>query len=217
MRIGRTGTPRTWWRNTPAISCRHEQRPLVGVRASMGSALRPSASSPTSSGSSRRAPARGRAPGAIGDVNGIWQLTHVGKYQGRPGLVVGLARLAQNPSPTSARVPLMWSTDSKWTCGLVYCWRRRSETAIAIPRARKATPLGLEVGFVPPPRALLQRFEVSEQRRHVFRHGRVDMHGPRDHRKGRPGIHHIEEGMHHLVAADAKNAHAKDFSALCIH
>ena len=26
MRIGRTGTPRTWWRNTPAISCRYEQR-----------------------------------------------------------------------------------------------------------------------------------------------------------------------------------------------
>ena len=31
----------------------------------------------------RRAPARRRAPGAIGDVTGIWPLTHVGKYQGR--------------------------------------------------------------------------------------------------------------------------------------
>jgi hypothetical protein len=27
--------------------------------------------------------------------------------------------------------------------------------------------------------ALLQRLEVAEQRRHIFRHRRVDIHGPR--------------------------------------
>ena len=72
-------------------------------------------------------------------------------------------------------------------------------------------------GIARTPSALLQWLEVAEQRRHIFCHGRVDMHGPRDHSVGRLGIHHVQEGMHHLVAPDAENSHAEDFPVFGIH
>ena len=57
--------------------------PLVGAHASVGSASRRWASRPTSTGSrSTRTFAAGERLWAIGDVTGIWLLTHVGKYQG---------------------------------------------------------------------------------------------------------------------------------------
>jgi dihydrolipoamide dehydrogenase len=71
--------------------------PPVGARGSTASAWRRSAS--------RRAPAVSRSTStcvrasgwwAIGDVTGIWQLTHVGKYQGRvvAANILGEARVA---------------------------------------------------------------------------------------------------------------------------
>ena len=57
--------------------------PPAGARGSAGSASRPSASSRTRTESrSTRTCARRSSLWAIGDVNGLWPLTHVGKYQG---------------------------------------------------------------------------------------------------------------------------------------
>ena len=57
--------------------------PPAGGRGSTASAWRRSASSPTRTASrSTRTCARRERLWAIGDVNGIWPLTHVGKYEG---------------------------------------------------------------------------------------------------------------------------------------
>src|SRR6187551_3316656 len=115
-----------------------------------------------------------------------------------------------------------------WSSGMERSFARRS-TSVTPSSPGLGAPNGLNRsisrqadgivtgGIARTPSALLQRLEVAEQRRHIFSHRRMDMHGPRDHGIGRPGIHHVEEGMHHLVAADAENSHAEDFPALGIH
>ena len=56
----------------------------------------------------RRAPARGRALWAIGDVNGLWPLTHVGKYQGE---VVAANILGEPREANYEAVPRVVYTD----------------------------------------------------------------------------------------------------------
>ena len=76
----------TSWSSTTAASCAATacSSPPAGARASTASAWRPSASRPTARGIPVDAHLRaGERLWAIGDVTGIWPLTHVGKYQGR--------------------------------------------------------------------------------------------------------------------------------------
>ena len=73
------------WSSTTAASCAATacSSPPAGARASTGSAWRRSASRPTGRGIPVDAHLRaGERLWAIGDVNGLWPLTHVGKYQG---------------------------------------------------------------------------------------------------------------------------------------
>ena len=75
----------TSWRSTTAVSCAATAcwSPPGGGRASRASASRRSASRPTGTGSrSTRTLRAGERLWAIGDVTGLWPLTHVGKYQG---------------------------------------------------------------------------------------------------------------------------------------
>ena len=75
----------TSWSSTTAASCAATacSSPPAGARASTGSASRRSASRPTPHGIPVDAHLRaGERLWAIGDVTGIWPLTHVGKYQG---------------------------------------------------------------------------------------------------------------------------------------
>ena len=75
----------------------------------MGSAWRPSASKPNSRGIPVDARLRaGERLWAIGDVNGIWQLTHVGKYQGR---VVAANILGEPREANYEAVPRVVFTD----------------------------------------------------------------------------------------------------------
>ncbi len=83
--------------------------PPAGARASTGSAWRPSASKPTAAAfRSTRACSAGERLWAIGDVTGIWQLTHVGKYQGE---VVAANILGEPREANYEAVPRVVYTD----------------------------------------------------------------------------------------------------------
>ena len=79
-------------RQCAAIGC---SSPPAGARASTGSGSRPSASPPTPGEIPVDARMQaGERLWAIGDVTGIWQLTHVGEYQGE---IVGLEHPRRAP------------------------------------------------------------------------------------------------------------------------
>ena len=97
--------------STTAASCAATAcwSPPAGARASTSSAWRRSASRPTATGSrSTRACSAGERLWAIGDVNGIWQLTHVGKYQGE---VVAANILGEPREANYEAVPRVVFTD----------------------------------------------------------------------------------------------------------
>ena len=83
--------------------------PPAGVRGWTGSAWRPSASRPTPTGfRSTHTCASAEQLWAIGDVNGIWPLTHVGKYQGE---VVAANILGEPREANYEAVPRVVYTD----------------------------------------------------------------------------------------------------------
>ena len=83
--------------------------PPAGARGCAGSAWRRSASSRTRTGSrSTRTCAPASGLWAIGDVNGLWPLTHVGKYQGE---VVAANILGEPRKANYEAVPRVVYTD----------------------------------------------------------------------------------------------------------
>ena len=60
----------------------------------------------------------------------------------------------------------------------------------------------------------VERLQLAEQRRHELRHGRMDVHGPLDQRIWRLRIHHVEDRVHHLVAAGAQDGGAENLAGL---
>ncbi len=83
--------------------------PPAGVRGCAGSASRPSASSPTPHGVPVDAHLRAAEQlWAIGDVNGLWPLTHVGKYEGE---VVAANILGEPRKANYEAVPRVVYTD----------------------------------------------------------------------------------------------------------
>ena len=57
---------------------------------------------------------------------------------------------------------------------------------------------------------LLQGLELAQHCRDQFGHGGMDVYRPLDHGVGRFGVHHIEDTMDDLVAADAQDRRAQD-------
>ncbi len=101
-----TSSSSTTAANCAATAC---SSPPAGGRGCAASGSRPSASSPTPTGS-RSTPTCASAEGlwAIGDVNGLWPLTHVGKYQGE---VVAANILGEPRKANYEAVPRVVYTD----------------------------------------------------------------------------------------------------------
>ena len=128
-----TSSSSTTGRSCAATGC---WSPPAGARASRASASRPSASSRTPTGVPVDARLRaGERLWAIGDVTGIFPLTHVGKYQGR---VVASNLLGEPREANYDAVPRVTYTDPQ--AGAVGATEARfSATALVAEVAKTAT------------------------------------------------------------------------------
>ena len=128
----------TSWRSTTAASCAATgcSSPPAGARASTGSAWRRSASTPTPRGIPVDAHLRaGERLWAIGDVTGIWPLTHVGKYQGE---VVAANILGEPREANYEAVPRVTYTDPQ--AAAVGATEARFSATARLPRSPRPPP-----------------------------------------------------------------------------
>ena len=62
-----------------------------------------------------------------------------------------------------------------------------------------------------------ERLEVGEHRGDQFGDGGADVHCAADHGAGGAGVHHVQDRVDHLVAADAENGCAEDAFRVRVH